>query len=239
MTATAAPKAPSVWEDFIDIFISPSQVFERRQNANFFLPMVVVTLIVCLIYLGTQSLTQPIFDAEFARGTAAAMRNNPQLTADQMAKGKAIAEKFSIVFVLFGIPIAMFFVGLLLWLVGKLFDSKITFVGGVLVAAYAAFPKIFAAVAGPIIAYFSDPSTLTSATKITVSAAHFFDISNTSPVVLALLARIDVFTIWSTILLGIGLSVLGKIPRSRAYVAAVIVWALATVFPLYQAIRTM
>ncbi|HKV49955.1 MAG TPA: Yip1 family protein [Gemmatimonadaceae bacterium] len=239
MTATAAPKTPSVWEDFIDIFTSPSQVFERRQNANFFLPMIVVTLIIALIYLGTKSLTQPVFDAEFARGMAAAMRKNPQITPDQMAKGKDIAEKFSIVFVLFGIPIAMFFVGLLLWFVGKLFDSKMTFAGGVLVAAYAAFPKIFAAIAGPVIAYFSDPSTLTSASKITVSAAHFFDVSNTSPVVLALLSRIDVFTIWSTILLGIGLSVLGKIPRSRAYIAAVIVWVLATVFPIYQAMRTM
>lgn len=239
MTATTAPKTPSVWEDFIDIFMSPSQVFERRQNGNFFWPMIVVTLIICLIFLGTQSLTQPVFDAEFARGMAATMRHNPQITADQIAKGKAIAEKFQVVFVLIGIPIAMFFVGLLLWLVGKLFDSKMTFAGGVLVAAYAAFPKIFAAIAGPVIAYFSDPSTLTSASKITVSAAHFFDVSNTSPIVLALLSRIDVFTIWSTILLGIGLSVLGKIPRSRAYVAATVVWVLATVFPLYQAIRTM
>jgi uncharacterized membrane protein len=239
MTATAAPKAPSVWEDFIDIFISPSQVFERRQNGNPLLPMVVVTLIIALIYVGTQSLTQPVFDAEFARGMAAAMRKNPQLTADQIAKGKAIAEKFSVLFVLVGVPIGLFFVGLLAWLVGKLFDSKMTFLGGVLVAAYAAFPKIFAAIAGPIIAYFSDPSSLTSASKITVSAAHFFDVSNTSPVVLALLSRIDVFTIWSTILIGIGLSVLGKIPRSRAYVAATIVWILATVFPLYQAMRSM
>ncbi|MGH7648741.1 MAG: Yip1 family protein [Gemmatimonadaceae bacterium] len=239
MTATAAPKAPSVWEDFIDIFISPSQVFERRQNGNPLLPMVVVTLIIALIYIGTQSLTQPVFDAEFARGMAAAMRKNPQITPDQMEKGKVFAEKFSILFVLVGIPIAMFFVGLLTWLVGKLFDSKLTFVGGVLVAAYAAFPKIFAAIAGPVIAYFSDPSTLTSASKITVSAAHFFDVSNTSPVVLALLSRIDVFTIWSTILIGIGLSVIGKIPRSRAYIAATIVWVLATVFPLYQAMRSM
>lgn len=239
MTATTAPKTPSVWEDCIDIFISPSQVFERRQAGNFFLPMIAVTLVICLIFLGTQSLTQPVFDAEWARGVAAAMRKNPQVTADQMEKARAITQKFKVVFVLFGVPIAMFFVGLLLWLIGKLFDSKMTFVGGVLVAAYAAFPKIFAAIAGPVIAYFSDPSSLTSASKITVSAAHFFDVSNTSPVMLALLSRIDVFTIWSTILLGIGLSVLGKIPRSRAYVAAVIVWVLATVFPLYQAIRAM
>jgi len=239
MTASAVPKTPSVWEDFIDIFVSPSEVFARRQNGNFFLPMVVVTLLIAAIYLGTQSLTQPVFDAEFARGMAAAVRNNPQITPDQMEKGKAIAEKFQIVFVLFGVPIGIFLVGLVLWLVGKLFDSTMGLAAGLLVAAYAAFPKILAAVAGPIIAYFSDPSTLTSVTKITVSPAHFFDISNTSPITLALLSRFDVFTIWATILLGIGLAVLGKIPRSRAFLAAAIVWVLATVFPLYNAMRTM
>ena len=58
-------------------------------------------------------------------------------------------------------------------------------------------------------------------------------------IVLTLLARIDLFTIWCTILLGIGLAVIGKIPRSKAMTAAFIVWILATVFPLYQAMRSM
>jgi len=238
MTATAAPKSPSVWEDFIDIFTSPSQVFERRQNGGFFLPMVVVTLIICLIYVGTKSLTQPVFDAEYARATAAALRSNPQAAA-QMAQGKAFFEKIQVVFFLIGIPIGIVIVGVVLWLIGKLFDSTMALGAGLMVAAYAAFPKIFQFIAGALISFFSDPSTLTSATKITVSPAHFFDVSTTSPLVLAVLSRFDVFTIWCTILLGIGLSVTGKIPRSKAMMAAAIVWALGTVFPLYQALRTM
>lgn len=239
MTATAASKAPSIWEDFIDIFTSPSEVFARRQNGNWFVPMVVVTVICCLIFVGTKSLTQPVFDAEYARATAAAMRANPQVTAAQMQKGKAIFDTFQVVFFLVGIPIGIFFVGLLLWLIGKLFDSTMNLGGGLLVASYAAFPKIFQFIAGALIAFFSDPSSLTSATKISVSPAHFLDVSNTSLIVLTLLARIDLFTIWCTILLGIGLSVIGKISRSKAMTAAFIVWILATVFPLYQAMRAM
>lgn len=239
MTAPAATKAPSVWEDFIDIFTSPSQVFERRQNGNWFLPMIVVTVIICLIYVGTKSLTQPVFDAEYARGAAAALRANPQITADQLAKGKAFFEKIQVFIFLVFIPVGIFLVGLVLWLVGKLFDSKMSFQSGLVVASYSALPKIFGAIVGPIIAYFSDPSTLTSATKITPSLAHFFDIGTTSPLLLQVLARFDVFTIWSTILLGIGLAVTGKIPRSRAYVAATIVWVIGLVVPLYNAMRTM
>ncbi len=239
MTATAAPKAPSVWEDFIDIFTSPSDVFARRRNGNWFVPMIVVTVIVFAIYLGTKSLTQAVFDAEFARGMQTAMRQNPQLTPDQIEKGKSFASMAFGIAVLFSVPIATLFVGLCLWVVGKLFDATIGFGAALVVAAYAAFPKIFQPIAGALIAYFSDPSTLTSATKLTVSPAHFFDVSTTSPVALALLQRFDLFTIWCTILLGIGLAVIGKIPRSKAMLAAVIVWALSSVFPLLGALRQM
>ncbi|HKT09985.1 MAG TPA: YIP1 family protein [Gemmatimonadaceae bacterium] len=239
MTATAAPKAPSVWEDFIDIFTSPSEVFARRQNGNWFIPMIVVTVLVFAIYLGTKSMTQAVFDAEFARGMQAAMRQNPQLTPDQIEKGKSFAGVAFGAAVLFAVPIATFFVGLCLWVVGKLFDATIGFGAALLVAAYAQFPKIFQPVAGALIAYFSDPSTLTSASKITVSPAHFLDVSTTSPVMLALLTRFDLLTIWCTILVGIGLAVVGKIPRSKAMLAAVIVWALSSVFPLLSALRQM
>lgn len=238
MTAPAATKAPSVWEDFIDIFTSPSAVFARRQNGNWLIPMLVVTVVVFAIFLGTRSLTQPAYDADIARSMTAAMQKNPQLTPDQVEKGKGFVRGFIIVGALLAVPIATLFVGFCVWLMGKLFDSTIAFGSALLVAAYAAFPKIFQPVASALIAFFSDPSKLTSATKITTSPAHFLDISTTSPVVLVLLSRFDVFTIWSTVLLGIGLAVVGKIPRSKAMIAAVIVWALSSIFPLLGALRS-
>lgn len=237
MTATTAPKTPSVWEDCIDIFTSPSEVFARRQNANWFVPMIIVTAVVFAIYLGTRSLTQSVFDADFARGMATAMRKNPQLTPDQIEKGKGAAQMFFLIAFLFAVPVATVFVGFCLWLVGKLFDATIGFGAALVIAAYAEFPKIFQPIVGALIAFFSDPSTLTSVTKITASPAHFLDISTTSPLLLVLLSRFDVFTIWCTILLGIGLAVIGKIPRSKAMIAAVIVWALSSVFPLLGALR--
>jgi hypothetical protein len=63
----------------------------------------------------------------------------------------------------------------------------------------------------------------------------FFDPETTSPALLALLGRIDVFTIWVTVLLVIGLSVTGKIPRAKAAIAGVIVWFLGAVPLLLQA----
>jgi hypothetical protein len=46
-----------------------------------------------------------------------------------------------------------------------------------------------------------------------------------------------VFTIWVTVLLAIGLSVTGKIPRRRAAIAAGLVWLLGAVPLVLSALR--
>ena len=234
--AVPAPKPPSVWEDFVDIFTSPTQVFERRQNGGFALQLIVLTVIIFAIYLGTKPLLQPLFDNMFDKQMAAMQRQNPALTPDKLEAGRAIGEKFAMIFVLFGTPVIVLLVGLATWIVGKFFDSKQTLHAAFVVATYAYFPKIFASVAGALIAYFTDPSRLTSPGMITLGPAYLLG-PNASPVLSALVTRLDVFTIWVTILIGIGLHVTGKIPKSKAYAAAAIVWLLGAIFPVLGALR--
>src|SRR6476646_8591687 len=112
--ATAPTSPASWWEDFIDIFYAPSQVFARRENSGFAIPMLVVTLLVALIAIANSGVMQPIMDAEFARATAAAM----------MAKGRSFGEAIAKFGAFILLPVAMFLTGLVLWLVGKLFDAK-------------------------------------------------------------------------------------------------------------------
>ncbi|HEY9428204.1 MAG TPA: hypothetical protein VIR34_13695, partial [Gemmatimonadaceae bacterium] len=57
------------------------------------------------------------------------------------------------------------------------------------------------------------------------------------PVLAALLARVDIFTIWVTVLLAIGLSVTGKISRQKAAFAAIIVWIIGALPSVYQALQ--
>ena len=58
-------------------------------------------------------------------------------------------------------------------------------------------------------------------------------------ILLALFGRVDVFTIWITILLAIGLSATGGISRSRAAMAAALVWLAGALPALSQALRSM
>jgi ABC-type transport system involved in cytochrome c biogenesis permease component len=63
------------------------------------------------------------------------------------------------------------------------------------------------------------------------------DPDHASPVIMALASRVDPFVIWITILLAIGLHVVGKIPKQQAYIAAAIVWVAGALPAVFGALR--
>ena len=226
------------WEDFLDIFYAPASVFARRASSGFGIPMLVVTLLIGAIFMANMGVMQPIMDAEFTRATAAAMKKNPQITAEQMAQFRGMGEKFAAVFAFIGTPIAIFLVGVVLWLVGKLVDAKQTVGAALMVASYAYFPKVLAGIAAGVQGLLMDPASLTGQFKISLGIGRFFEPDMTSPVLLAIVGRLDVFTIWVTVLLAIGLSVTGAIPRRKAAIAGVIVWVAGALPGLLSALRS-
>ncbi|HEV7704560.1 MAG TPA: Yip1 family protein [Gemmatimonadaceae bacterium] len=235
-SAASEPQA-SLWEDFIDIFTSPSQVYRRRQNAGFGMPFLVLVVLFLILLLGTKGLVQPALDADMARQGAVTMRSHPQITADQLQKqGEFFAKIGSYVFTVI-LAISVLLTGLVLWLAGKIFDSKQTASQGMMVATYAFFPKVLAFVGGALIAYFSNPDRLNGMTRLSVGVGAFLNPDKTSPVLLALLARVDVFTIWETVLLAIGLQITGKVSKTNAYLAAAIVWFVGALPALLSALR--
>lgn len=236
----AAPqpvKPASRWEDFIDIFYAPSAVFARRATSGFGIPMLVVAILVGVISLANMGVLQPMMDAEFSRGMAAAMKQNPAMTPEMAQKGRAIGEVFAKIGAFIFMPIAIFLTGLLLWLIGKLVDAKETLAAALMVAAYSFVPRILEAVLTGVQGLLMDPASLTGRYKVTFGAGRFLDPDTASPMLLALVGRLDVFTIWVTILLAIGLSVTGRIPRSKAAIAAAIVWICGALPGVFGALR--
>jgi len=235
--AAPPPKKAALWEDYIDIFYAPAEVFARRINSGFFLPLVVVTVLIGLIFLATSSAMQSIMDAEFARGIAAAQKGNPTMTDAQLQAGKKIGETIAKIGAFVFMPIAIFFTGLFLWIVGKFFGAKQTLGAALMVAAYANVIKVLGAIIGAVEVLLLDTSSMNGVMRLSLGVGRFFDPDTTSPVLMALVGRIDVFTIWVTILLGIGLSVTGRISRSNAMLAAAIVWILGALPTLLPALR--
>jgi len=199
--------------------------------------MLVVTVVIGVISLANMGVMQPIMDVEFSRATAAAMKQNPQLTAEMMEKGRAIGETLAKIGAFVFVPIAMFLTGLVLWLVGKLFGARQTLAAAIMVAAYAYVPRILENILNGVQGLLMDPASLDGRYRISLGLARFLDPAATSPMLLALLGRIDLFTIWVTVLLAIGLAVTSRIPRSKAALAALLVWIIGALPAVVQAAR--
>jgi hypothetical protein len=239
-TSTVPPtivKPASLWEDFIDIFVSPSEVFERRRESGFFVALLVLTVITLVITFVGRPALQPIFDSEFTRSMAAAAQKNPQMTEEQMASIRGFSEKFAPIM----IGLATFFIpmiiGVVLWVVGKFVQARENVGAACMIATYAFFPRVLDSLLQVVQGFLMDPSVLNGRYRVTLSPARFLDPDTASPVVVALLGRIDVFTIWITVLLAIGLMVVARIPRSKATLVAVIVWVISALPAIFGAIR--
>lgn len=231
------PSQTSSWEDFVDIFYAPSSVFARRTDGKFGKPLLFLVVACAILAFLTKNAMQPVMDAEFARRTAEMMRKNPNVTAEQMASGRGLFETFGPIFFAIGITVSVFGTGLVLWAVGKLFEAKESVAAAIMIATYAEMPRLVQILVNAAQGLFMAPEKLTSMYSVGISPARFMDPDHASPVLLALASRVDPFVIWITILLAIGLHVIGKIPKQQAYIAAAITWVVGALPAVFGALR--
>ncbi|MFL5578137.1 MAG: YIP1 family protein [Gemmatimonadaceae bacterium] len=228
--ATTAAKTTGIWEDFVDIFYAPSQVFERRRAGQFGLALAILTVLMTVVFFVTKGGLQPVMDAEFQRKAAEAMAKNPKLTMEQMEKGRAMFEKFGFLAVLVGTPLRVCIVALLLWVGGKLAGATGPLAPAMMVSTYAHVPRVLESLLAGVQGLLLNPDSITSRYSVTLSAARFLDPTTTNPMLLRLAGQVDVFSIWVAVLLALGLSVVGRIPRGRAAAVAAVIWIVGALF---------
>lgn len=238
MSTTAIPRTASIWEDFVDIFVSPAQVFARRKGKGFWVPLIVFAVIMAALFIGTKPLMQPVYDAVWQQTSAQIARQRPEITPEQLGKARGFQEKFAVFGAVIVTPIMVLLTGLVLWLVGKLFDSEQSVGDAMMVSTYSFFPKILAMVTAAIIALLVDPSSITSQFSVTLGPGRFVN-TVAHPVLAAVVGRLDIFTIWVTVLLAVGLFVTGKVTKEKAAIAAIIVWIIGALPGVYGALKMM
>ena len=208
------------WDDFLDIFIAPSKVFDRRSDGKFGLALFVFVVLFAILFFATRGLMEPIWDAELNRRMAEA----PNLTPEQLEAARRAAGTFGAIGILVMTPITLLVLGLVIWIVGRPLGARISYPQGATIATFSYFPKLIGQVVAAILALFTDEAELTSFYKVTLGVGKFLDPAQTGPALLGFLGRIEVFTIWVTVLIGMGLKRMGKIPTGQAALAAAIIW---------------
>jgi hypothetical protein len=123
------------------------------------------------------------------------------------------------------------------WIVGKVVDSKQELHAAMMVASYAMMPRFVQAIVNAAQGLLLKPEQLNSVLKLSLSPARFANPATTSPIVLQLLNRFDLFTIWVTVLLAIGLYVTGRVSRAQAAVGGVLFWIVGGIPAILGALR--
>ncbi len=233
---SASSKA-SFMEDFIDIFYTPSSVFERRREASPWPAVLVVTGLFAILSYVNFKLLGPAIEAEVARNMANAMAANPQLTSDAASSVGSFMRISMMAGAIVLVPIGVIVGGLVLWLVAKLFDAQAALKATFFIVTMSWMPRVIESLLSALQGFFLDPASMTSLAAVSLTPARFVDVATTSPVVVLLLQRLSPFVIWSYIIVAIGIAVMGRIPRSKAALASFILWILATVPALLGALR--
>jgi hypothetical protein len=235
VTTVAPTKPVSFWEDLIDIFYAPRDVFRRRAQASAWPPFLFVVIAIAIITVATYPAIAPAFDGDYARNIPKLMAQNPKMTQEMADKGReyqAIGVRY------FGgafFAVMILIVGFLTWLISKFFNAKETFGQAMLITSYAFLPRVLSAVIGGLQGLLMDPTNLVSASQLTLSPARFLDPSTANPFVMAMLSRLDIAILWETALLAIGVAVLGKVSRNKAILFAITIFVVGSIYQLRSA----
>jgi len=231
--APAVPPATSRWEDLLDVFISPVELFRRRSDGKFGFALLMLLVLSAVVFFATKSAMQPIMDAEFQRG----MASRPGMTPEQMETARKFAGSLAPVFILIGLPVGVFILGAVIWLAARLVGGRMGYAQGATIATFAFYPRIVEGIANGVQALLMDEGNLTSRLSVSLGVGRFLDPRSTGAAALALLGRIDLFTLWATLLVGIGIKQIAKTTTGQAVGAAAMVWLVGCLPVLLQAMR--
>lgn len=224
--AAVAPVAPktSTWEDALDIFYAPTQVFERRRDGQYWVPLLILVALTMAIYFLSLQYNEAVGDAEFARAMAKQAANGQKLTPEQMEAAKAFAAKIKglIVYIIpVGMVLGAWLSGLMIRLLCNLMGGRLEFGQATAIGVLANFPELLGKVAVGVQGLFLDTNTVTSKYSFATSAARFLS-PDSNTVLLKAAALADPFVIWSAVVLGIGAYVIGRMEKEKAAVLAII-----------------
>ena len=233
-TTSVAPTKAGLWEDFIDIFYQPSQVFERRRDGQYGMALLAFVIVSVILFFALHNGLAPMIDAEIAKAAAAAAAKNPNLTSDQLASMQGTMEKFGTIgFVVF-LPLGILIAGVVVWIAAKVAGAGVAFAGAMMIATYSQFPRIVEMILNAIQGLLLPAEMITSRYSVQIGPARFMD-PHANPFLLAVLGGLDVFTIWVLVLMAIGISVVAKVSRSTGAIAALIVWFVTLIPALWTA----
>lgn len=223
-TSVPAGASGSLFDDILEIFVSPSKVFARRRDGGYGKLLLVLFVLTLIIVVATMGLVDPYLDAQIRLGLQQAAARGTVLPEAATSQGAIQAQKWAIsgaqVILL---PVLIWIGALFVMLGAKVAGAPVSYKQGALILTLSSFPRLLQPIAMAIQSFFVDPMSVRAMSDGTLSPARFMDPTTMSPMVTGLMANLDLIAIWSLVLVGIGIKVVGRGNSASAWVGAGVV----------------
>ena len=216
----------SSWGRLASVLLSPVKTYESI-NAR---PTWVVALIVLMVVsLVVTIVTIPKIDMAAAIQKQME-RQNQQVSAEQMERITQVAEKMKWISPITGLvaqAAVYFLLALVFWVLFRLVGGEFSYMRSVAVTTHAFIPQVLSALLTlPIVfkATTLDPEKLRNG--LLTSNLGFLAGDGASPFMRSVMSSLDIFSLWTVVLIVIGYSIVAKTRRSTAATVTCGLWLL-------------
>ena len=219
----------ALWEDFVDIFFSPGELFRRRANAGFGLAFLVLAAVCVILYYVFPTVSHAFAESQIT----AQLAKNPERAAALQARGgdPAAGWKFFGAFVPVGMLVAVLMTAFFTWLGAKVASVPLRFKQSMTLNTWAAYVVIPQLVIVSVLALLkvNRGEALDGVKDRSLGVLRLMDTANTPDWLVGLLSRLDVIAIWQLVLTAIAVAAITKTTKGNAYLVAVITWLLLAI----------
>lgn len=208
------------------VLVSPRRTFEALAARPTWLPPLLLLLV--LGGLAGVLVTQKMDMREVVRER---LEQRGAVDEERLEQAVQVAEKFASVFALGGVALSgglYFGVGLIFWVAFRMMGSDIDYLRSLAVSLHGLLPNgIAALLAIPVIL---GRETIGAAEarsgNLLASSLAVFAGEDTGQGLRALLGSLDVFALWSLVLLALGFQVVGRVSRTTSWAVVLTLWLL-------------
>ena len=218
-----ARKTP-LWEDVIDVFVSPAALFRRRAQDGWVKPWLVLSVVfvaLALVFLGpNHELSLATTREMFAR----AGKEIPAAAQGGGTTGQIISSIFQPVVLLIGILLGALF----LWVAAAVAQGGPRFKQAMMIMAWASFPALLQKVLQGVLVLLkvNSGAELSPFRDASTGLLRFIDPASLPLPVLSALGLVDVFVFWEMILWIVALKAICHYSTGKATAVGFATWLL-------------
>jgi multisubunit Na+/H+ antiporter MnhC subunit len=237
-SADASASGLNQWQRVANTFIAPSKTFDdiKRGNRSWWLPLILMALSGYILFgvISHSIGMQQALDNQ--------MRMNPktsermaQMTPEQRARVNSFSLEFTQVIFLtapvIGVAAAALVSMVLLATVNFGFGGRAKYAEVFAVSYYAWLPTIIKVILGVAVIYAGQlPETFNIKNYAPTSIGAFLDPTDTNKALYALATSVDLVTIWTLVLMGMGIATVAGVKRNQGYMVVFGWWVVLLLF---------